>query len=391
MHQEYIIVFAICLLVFQRLIIIIHEFGHAISALLNSTGKVTVYLGSYGDEEKSFRFKIKRLECFFKYNIFAWKGGLCVPHGKNVSWKSSVLISVFGPLTTLLLGSITCIVLLFFEINLLAKMILFAFAFSCILDFIFNIIPRKRQIKLHDGSFVYNDGKRLTYLWSIRNMYDEMNEAMTFYNEKNYAKAADLFEECLTKAPENQELYRLMISSYLQIKNYNKAGEFQKVYTEKYKNSFDLIDYVNLGVLQINEDDLQKALDSFNKALNFDPKHQIVLCNRGLTYGLLDRHEEAITDLNKAISIDPNFQYAWDNLGFSKLKLGQLEEGYADLQKALELDDQDPYVHRNFGIYYFYKKDYQKALSLYEKALKLDPDGFKIQEYIDEVKAVMNS
>lgn len=391
MHQEYIIVFIIALLTFRMLVIVIHEFGHAISALLNSTGKVSVYIGSYGDAEKSFRFEIKRLECYIRYNVFAWKGGMCMPHGKNISWKSSVLISAFGPLTTLLFGSITSIVLLFFKINVLTKMILFAFAFSCILDFIYNMIPRNTKIKLYDGSFVNNDGKRLLYLWNIRSVYNQMNEANTFYNKKKYSEAAVLFDQCLNRISKNRELYRLAISSNLEIKNYKKAEEIQKLYTKKYKGSYDLIDYVNLGVIQIYAEDLEKALDSFNKALAFKTKTAIILCNRGLTYGLLERHEEAITDLNKAISIDPNFAFAWINRGFSKLKLGQLSAGLQDIQKSLELDTENAYGYRNLGLYHFLKKDYQKALDLYKKALEMDATTYRIQDYIDEVKAIIDS
>ncbi len=385
MQQEYIFVLLFSLLAFRMLVIVFHEFGHAFSSLLNSDGKVSVYIGSLGNPEQSFHFQIKRLECFIKYNIFKWKGGLCVSHGENISWKGRFLISLFGPLTTLLLGLISIVFLLFIQKHILF-LLLFAFAFSCVFDFIYNIIPRKSQIQLHDGTFTNNDGKQLLHLWNIRKVYETYNKALKHYTEKEYAEAGELFEKCIDSVSKNRELYRLVISSHLLAKNYDQAIEIQKVYSEKYENSFDVNDYVNLGVLEIYKKNYAKAFDLFDKALVFAPENVIILNNRGYTLGLLDKHEEAIIDLDKSISIDETFAYAWDNRGYSKIMLGQLEEGYTDLQKSLELDDQNSYVYCNLGVYYYKKKEYKKALDFYQKAFDLDAETHKIQEYIDEVK-----
>lgn len=386
MPQEYIFILVVSLLAFRMLVVVFHEFGHAFATLLNSDGDVSVYIGSYGNPEKSFRFKIKRFECFIKYNIFKWKGGLCVPHGKNISWKGRMWISLFGPLTTLIIGILAGISLIFLKKYSILHTLLFVIAFSCILDFVFNIIPRKTQIKLHDGTFTNNDGKQLLHLWNIRKVYETYTKASKHYTEKEYIEAGKLFEECIDPVSKNRELYRLTISSYLLAKNYNQTIEIQKVYSEKYENSFDVNDHVNFGVLEIYKKNYSKAFDLFDKALVVVPENTIILNNRGYVLGLLDKHEEAIIDLDKTISIDEKFAYAWNNRGYSKIMLGQLEDGYTDLQKSLELDDQNSYTYRNLGIYHFQKSEHAKALDFYLKAFDLDPETQDIQEYIDEVK-----
>lgn len=386
MPQEYFFILLFSLLLFRVVVIVFHEFGHAFATLLNSDGDVSVYIGSYGNPEKSFRFKVKRLECFIKYNIFKWKGGLCVPHEKNIPWKGRIWISLFGPLTTLIIGIIAAISLFFLKKYSISHTLLFVIAFSCILDFVFNIIPRKTQIQLHDGTFTNNDGKQLLHLWNIRKVYETYNKALKHYTEKEYAEAGKLFEKCVDSVSKDRELYRLVISSHLLAKNYDQAIEIQKVYSEKYENSFDVNDHVNLGVLEIYKKNYAKAFDLFDKALVFAPENVIILNNRGYALGLLDKHEEAIIDLDKSISIDEKFAYAWDNRGYSKIMLGQLEEGYTDLQKSLELDDKNSYVYCNIGIYHFKKQDYQKALEYYHKAYDLDPHTIHIEKYMEEVK-----
>lgn len=386
MQQEYIFILIFSLLLFRALVIVFHEFGHAFAALVNSREKVSVYIGSHGNPEKSLHFQISRLECFVKYNIFQWKGGLCIQHDKNISWKGSILISLFGPLTTFILGVITGVFLLYAQKESVISMVLFAFFFSCILDFLYNIIPRKTQIQLHDGTFTNNDGKQLLHLWSIRKIYTKYKKALHYYNEKEYLNAAELFEECLEKTPNSRELYRLTISSYLLVKQTSKAIDLEESYSKKYKDTFDHFDYTNSGFIEIYKGNYTNALDLFEKALEFDKDQVVCLNNVGHALGVLDRHEEAIEYLDKAILLDENNTYVLDNRGFSKIMLGQLDEGYTDLQKSLELNDQNSYVYRNLGVFHFQKKDFQKALDFYLKALELDPETLKIQEYIKEVK-----
>ncbi|WP_430408482.1 tetratricopeptide repeat protein [Kordia sp.] len=385
MSQEYIFTLLFSLLAFRMLVIVFHEFGHAVAALFHSDEKVSVYIGSYGNPEKSFHFQIKRLECFIKYNIFTWKGGLCIPHGKNISWKGNMYISLFGPLTTLTIGVLAGTSLLLFEKFSLSTMLIFAVAFSTILDFIFNIIPRKTQIKLHNGTFANNDGKQLMHLWNIRNVFDTYRKASNHYVAKEYNEAAVLFEKCIAPVAKNREIYKLTIACYLNGKNYIKAIALNETYTEIYHNSFDLYDMVTIGVIEIYKENYTKALELFEEALEISHENHIILNNRGYVLGLLNRHEEAIKDLDKALLINENFAFAWDNRGFSKIMLGQLEEGYTDLQKSLELDDQNSEVYRNIGIYHFKKKDYQTALEFYQKAVKIDAETHKIQAYIAEV------
>lgn len=386
MPREYIYTLLFSLLAFRMLVIIFHELGHAIAALIYSDEKVSVYIGSYGNPEKSFRFQIKRLECFIKYNVFAWKGGLCIPHGKNISWKSRIKITLFGPLTTLIIGSVAAASLLLFDTYSLPNILLFALAFSCGLDFIFNIIPRKTQIKLHNGSFANNDGKQLLHLWNIRNVYNSFHKASNHYMEKEYTEAAELFKNCIDEVSKNKDVYKLTIASYLNAKNYEKAIALNKKYTELYESDFDLEDFVSIGVIEIYRENYTKAFELFEEALESTADNHIILNNCGYALGLLERYDEAIVYLDKAILIDETFAYAWNNRGYAKIMLGQLADGYSDLLKALQLDDQNSYAYFYLGIYHFQLKEYQKAFDFYKKAFDLDPKTHKIQEYIDEVK-----
>ncbi len=72
-----ILIFAVLLLNWP-IVVLIHELGHAIPALRYTSEKVVIYICSYGQTKDSVSIRINRLEIWFNYNVFRWRGGLCV-------------------------------------------------------------------------------------------------------------------------------------------------------------------------------------------------------------------------------------------------------------------------------------------------------------------------
>jgi len=94
----------ITLSVLRPLTTFIHEMGHAIPSLLYTKGIVTIYVGSYGDPDKSIHFTVGRLKVYFKYNPLLWDSGLCVPGQGDISITKNMVIILMGPLTSLCVG-----------------------------------------------------------------------------------------------------------------------------------------------------------------------------------------------------------------------------------------------------------------------------------------------
>ncbi|EDP94450.1 M50 family metallopeptidase [Kordia algicida OT-1] len=379
------LIFMLSLLTFRLLTTVIHELGHAIPALLLTKDKVSVYMGSHGNPEKSIHFKIGRLECYFKFNLFYWRGGLCVMHTKEISLTTNFIVTISGPLLSLIVAGITILIMHYGDFNDVTTLILFALTFSCILDFLNNIFPNRDAIELHDGTITNNDGMQLVNMFKYRNAHKKYEESVHYFNNKEYEKAAETLEEVLASRNDHEVFYRLIIYSNLMIKKYDKAKKYQEEFTEKFLDSFEVADYINAGIIYGHFTAYEKSIDLCTKALKSFENDVTILNNRGYYYGLIDKHTEAIEDLDKVIALDKKYAFGWNNRGFSKLKLGQLEEGLKDIEKSLELDPENGYAYRNLGLYHFYKKDYLKALQFYEKAFKLDPETHKIQEYIEEV------
>ncbi|SEO00261.1 hypothetical protein SAMN05216436_12835 [bacterium A37T11] len=79
--MEYLFIILILFLVLattRALTVVIHELGHAVPAIFLTKEKVAIYIGSFGDPNKSLHVNIGLLEVWFKYSPFLWGRGLCV-------------------------------------------------------------------------------------------------------------------------------------------------------------------------------------------------------------------------------------------------------------------------------------------------------------------------
>jgi tetratricopeptide (TPR) repeat protein len=100
----------------------------------------------------------------------------------------------------------------------------------------------------------------------------------------------------------------------------------------------DYQDAVLDGVSSLNLNRPEKALESFNRAIDIDPTRADGYLGRANTLNTLKRFEEALVDYNKALEIDPTLANAYVNRGSAYSHLGQYKKAIADYEKGLELD-----------------------------------------------------
>ncbi len=383
------ILVVLSLVIIRPFTVLIHELGHGIPALLLTDDKVTLYIGSYGEYKNSLHFDIGRLEFFFKYNPLLWKLGLCVHNTRDLTLNQHILITLFGPLSSLLLGSLFFYLALTTDLHGSIKIISVVFLASSMFDFFLNIIPSEQPIRLHGGKIAYNDGQQLKQLVKLKKLSPEYGIAIEYYNNENYSNAAKEFHSIIYSGQENDMVYRLAISSYLQCKDYKIALSLHYKFDKQF--NLDSNDYANSGLLKSRLGKYLESLNDYQKSLNLNPHNKYALNNRGYTYNILQQYENAIVDFNRAIKIDTKFAYSYNNRGLSKIKLKQEKEGLKDIQTSMEIDKENSYAYRNLGIYQFDKGNLQKALELFKKSYMLDEDTDLINELINKTEQLLQS
>lgn len=375
-------------LISRPFLTVFHELGHAIPVILMTGERATIFLGSYGDTDKSFRLAIGKLEIWIKYNLFKWRGGLCVPHASNISINKKIIYTLTGPLASLFIALISCYIAFTFRLKDFLSLLFLIFLLLSIFDFLKNIIPSNQSITLHDGKIGHNDGTSLVRLFRHKKYPKQYFDAIDLYNNKQYTEAATVFDTILSNGLKDQDTYRWAIYCHLLIKNYRKA----KSYFDEFRKRFQMNseDYSNLGLIYTHYENHEKAMKLYGISLKLNPMNSYSLNNKGYTLNILEKYEEAITFFDKALEIDKSFAYSYNNRGFSKIKLGRMEEGLHDLNQSYELDPYNPYYFRNLGIYYQERGDYQKALELFLESKSLDNYTYNIDALIIETRKYVN-
>lgn len=89
-----------------------------------------------------------------------------------------------------------------------------------------------------------------------------------------------------------------------------------------------------LGRAYILNNEVEEAKKSFDKALEYDPKHYRALTNLGNIALEANEHDEAISHYEKALTIAPDFTNALHNLGVVYRRQGKFTKSVRYLRRA---------------------------------------------------------
>ena len=141
--------------------------------------------------------------------------------------------------------------------------------------------------------------------------------------------------------------------------------------------------YLELGNIYFRVFKYNKALESYNKAIELKPDYADAWFGKGVTLWELGRYEEELKAFDKSIELKPDDDSAWYNKGVALGKLGRYEEELKAYDKAIELKPDDDSAWYNKACYYSLRGDKENALKNLLKAIELDAK-FKEEAKKDE-------
>lgn len=143
---------AVLRLVVWPLVILLHELGHAVPALLFTRARVTIYLGSYGDRDHSWRMQVGLLEIYWKKWSLYWSGGLCVPSSQNMTTaQQQVIMLLGGVLVSLAVAALGFYGALVFDLHGSVKLFMFMLTLFAAFTLVTNLVPRENAGMPSDG------------------------------------------------------------------------------------------------------------------------------------------------------------------------------------------------------------------------------------------------
>ncbi len=131
-----------------------------------------------------------------------------------------------------------------------------------------------------------------------------------------------------------------------------------------------------MGVVKMELQRFQEAVDFFDKALAIKPGDISALYNRARALQILGRLKEAEEAYRELTRKEPSFPHAWNNLGLIFKETGRLAEAQKALERAVTLAPDQPYFLNNLGVVSESLGRDEEALKLFSRAVSIHKDYF---------------
>ena len=122
----------------------------------------------------------------------------------------------------------------------------------------------------------------------------------------------------------------------------------------------------------LNNRDFDRAIDSYNEVLRFDPTDADALTNRGFAKAQKKDYDRAIADYSEAIRLDSKLAYPYYGRGNAYRDKGDLDRAISDQTEAIRLDPTYSYAFISRADVYYRKHEYDRAIADYSEAIRLD-------------------
>jgi len=187
-----------------------------------------------------------------------------------------------------------------------------------------------------------------------------------------------------------QEEISQQISEKLQV---NLTGEEQKLLTRRYTQNTDAYYlYLNGRYFwnQREQDQLQKAIEFFQRAISLDPNYALAYAGMADAYVLLSDTDEARAQAEsfarKALSLDSNLAEPYATLGFLKtFRDWNWTEAESDFTRALTLNPDYATAHHWHALLLCIRGRMDAAREEIKRARELDPRSFPINKDTGEI------
>ncbi len=172
-------------------------------------------------------------------------------------------------------------------------------------------------------------------------------------------KAIISYKQVLELNPGYAPAYQAWANALIQENKLDAAAE---VYSQAEFYDLDLIsakNYSDLGIAYMRQNQTDKAIGSFQKAISLQADYAPAHCNLGNALLQLENYKDAIISFQEALSLDPNFIEVYYNLGLALTKINRIDEAITCFEAVLALDPD--FADAGFRLSNLSKKPNQKT------------------------------
>ena len=167
----------------------------------------------------------------------------------------------------------------------------------------------------------------------MENKEKKFNEAKKLHQAGKVNEAQKIYLELLKNSPSDHKINFLTGTSYLQLKNY------------------------------------EKAITYLDNSINISPEFPHSYNSKGIVFSEMKLFEEAIRNYDKAILLKPDFLEAHLNRGISLKNIQEYDDALKSFEKCIEIDSLNPKIYNNLGNLFLENLKYADAKNAYDKAI----------------------
>ena len=225
--------------------------------------------------------------------------------------------------------------------------------------------------------------------------------ANLYMGKKLYAKAIECAQGVVDKNRQNVHANGVLIKAYLAQKDYDKAIDLIEEMKKIYPKNFDLTVMCALANQELGN--VSSAIVLFREATEIKADSLAPYISLGGLYYQNNQLELAISSYEKALSLSPEHPTVSNNLAMLLLETdGGVERALKLAKQLKERYPENPYIDDTLGWAYYHHGDFDKAKKFLKLAIQKRPESavaqyhlaktfFKQKNFADAHKALTNA
>lgn len=204
--------------------------------------------------------------------------------------------------------------------------------------------PKRRPLTTYANAFAKELGSAFAEDPKKR---ERLLEAVRLFDEDKNSAALKLLEELKLDARTRDEIYAVGLFTALCQEGLglnDAAIATYEAMAEKGAVSSQL--YSNLGILYVRSDEVEKARESYMKAIELDPKNPLRHSNMANLMLRLGEYDGAAQAAANAIELNPSQYQAWTVLAVVAAIQGDAERSEKCIRKAVECGQEEEALRR---------------------------------------------
>lgn len=205
-------------------------------------------------------------------------------------------------------------------------------------------------------------------------------------------EANDTFQKAIVTAkaaisldPKYADAYAYLAETYADLNDIPSAIDNAQTAVELDPNRTDVQRAV--GYVRESQGNYTGAVEAYQRAIELAPKEINLYMVLGQNYRILAQvrdatnWQRALETFNKAIEIDPSYGPAYDELGWTYYTLEDFKKAQDTLEKAIEVDPTAWSARSHLAATYYTRRNYEDAAATFKVAIQLMNDAFDADHY----------